>query len=121
LENQASNQGSEQVNNQNNVQGKIPDPVRKYNSQPFTSPEEDYGYPSGGGYPPQQRAKSGMGGMGSIIVAVIISLVLCYAMISLLGLTPSMSQYKADITRLELDLVDIRNVNTQQSSSLSTL
>lgn len=81
-------------------------------NQPFSMPEE---------YQQQPRGSKLGGGMGAIFIAVALSLVLCYAMISFLGITPSMKQYKADITRLEMDLVDVRGVNTQQASGISAL
>lgn len=81
-------------------------------NQPFSMPEE---------YQQQPRGSKFGGGMGAIFIAVALSLVLCYAMISFLGITPSMKQYKADITRLEMDLVDIRTVNDGQATNIGNL
>lgn len=79
----------------------------------FSPPENEYGVP-------QQRGGK-FGSIGTIVITVIISLVLCYAMVSLLGISPSMKQYKADITRLELDLVDVRAVDTAINAELDGL
>jgi len=79
----------------------------------FSPPENEYGMP-------QQRGGK-FGSIGTIVITVIISLVLCYAMVSLLGISPSMKQYKADITRLELDLVDVRAVDAAMNAELDGL
>lgn len=79
----------------------------------FSPPENEYGAP-------QQRGGK-FGSIGTIVITVIISLVLCYAMVSLLGISPSMKQYKADITRLELDLVDVRAVDAALNAELDGL
>lgn len=81
-------------------------------AQSFTPPEDEY---------PQRKGSKFGGGFSSIIVSVLFAGVLCYAMISLFGITPTMKQYKADITRLELDLVSVRDVNTQQAGGISAL
>lgn len=79
----------------------------------FSPPENEYGIP-------QQRGGK-FGSIGTIVTTVIISLVLCYAMVSLVGISPSMKQYKADITRLELDLVDVRAVDAALNAELDGL
>ena len=79
----------------------------------FSPPENEYGMP-------QQRGGK-FGNIGTIVITVIISLVLCYAMVSLIGISPSMKQYKADITRLELDLVDVRAVDAATNAELDGL
>lgn len=83
------------------------------NILPFSPPEDEYGAP-------QQRGGK-FGSIGTTVITVIISLVLCYAMVSLLGISPSMKQYKADITRLELDLVDVRAVDAAMNAELDGL
>jgi hypothetical protein len=86
----------------------------RMNIPSFSPPENEYGMP-------QQRSNKLGGGIGTIVITVIISLVLCYAMVSLLGISPSMKQYKADITRLELDLVDVRAVDAATNAELDGL
>jgi hypothetical protein len=108
LDNQETNPTPEQWQQQQQNRNYQQPP---YN-QPFSMPEE---------YQQQPRGSKFGGGMGAIFIAVALSLVLCYAMISFLGITPSMKQYKADITRLEMDLVDIRTVNDGQATNIGNL
>lgn len=108
MENQETNPTPEQWQQQQQNRNYQQSP---YN-QPFSMPEE---------YQQQPRGSKFGGGMGAIFIAVALSLVLCYAMISFLGITPSMKQYKADITRLEMDLVDIRTVNDGQATNIGNL
>jgi hypothetical protein len=54
----------------------------------------------------QQKSGGGFSGMNQIIAMVVIAAVICYVMLGFFA--PKLSQYKADITRLENDLVAVR-------------
>lgn len=80
-----------------------------------TNPTPQPNYPPPPAYPPQMggyqepepRAKSNpLSGMGGMLIVLVAAGIIAYLLIQ--QFAPSLSQYKSDITRLELDLVDIR-------------
>lgn len=88
----------------------------KMRRMPLESPQPDYQR-----YNQRYDRQPSGGGMSfmPILVAVIISAVVTYGMLSFL--TMSRTNYVSDITRLENDIVDVRQVNDQQASGITSL
>jgi len=72
-----------------------------------------------GDYEPISRPPVFGGGTSSIIIAIIISIVVAWAMIGLIGVTKT--AYHSDITRLENDLVAMRSTDTNISGKLDSV
>jgi len=93
------------------VQKRLQDKIRKGEQQyGMTSAEEEEGVPMKG---------KGFGSalsMPTVLVMLVVSAVVAFGMLSFLS--PSKSQYIADVTRLEKDLVELRQVNSTQNDNI---
>jgi len=69
-------------------------------------------------YEPISRPPVFGGGTSSVIIAIIISVVVAWAMIGLIGVTKT--TYRSDITRLENDLVAMRGVDSNLTDKLDS-
>ncbi len=109
----ADSQNTQQNKEQEQLQPK--EKMMPYNPGTLAPEEEDY-------YIPRQRNKSGgMDGIKAILVNGIMALVLIFAMNSIIMPTVGKKVYQADITRLETDMVAMRNTEGELSKRIAVL